>query len=94
MRGDDRESKQGVTGMMRISKMTGNSKVSCADVIRGGKLNLTYYVNKQEAYGPHHSPENQFLTINNLQQNFDSVTKRYRGKNAIGDKIMEKKHGR
>ena len=86
MRGDDSESKQGVTGMMRISKGTGNSKVSCADAIRGGKLNLTYYVNKQEAYGPHRSPENQFLTINNLQQNFDSVTKRYRGKMQLETK--------
>ena len=64
MRGDDRESIQGVMGRMRISKGTGNSKVSSADAIRGGKLNLTYYVNKQEAYGPHRSPENQFLTIN------------------------------
>ena len=81
-------------GAMRISKEIGNSKDSCSDAIRGGKLNLAYYVNKQEAYGPHRAPENQFLTINNLQQNFDSVTKRYRGKNAIGDKIMEKKHGR
>ena len=64
MRGDDRESIQGVTGMMRIPIGTGNSKVSCADAIRGGKHNLAYYVNKQEAYGPHRSPENKFLTIN------------------------------
>ena len=32
-------------------------------------------------------------SIENLQ-NYDSVTKRYTGKNAIGDKMMEKKHGR
>ena len=55
---------QAVTGRMRIPIGTGNSKVSSADAIKGGKLNLAYYVNKQEAYGPHRSPENQFLTIN------------------------------
>ena len=64
MSGDDRESIQGVMGIMRIPMGTGNSKVSSADAIRGGKHNLAYYVNKQEAYGPHRSPENQFQTIN------------------------------
>ena len=54
---------QRVMGMMKISKGTGNSKVSCAEAIRGGKLNLAYYVNKQEVYGPHCSPENQSLAI-------------------------------
>ena len=79
---------QAVTGRMRIPIGTGNSKVSCADVIRRGKVHLAHFSNKKKAHGPHCSPENQPLAINKLEQNYESY-KAVQGKNGIVDKKME-----
>ena len=62
MKGDDR----GSTGSDRDDEDSHRErefKVSCADVIRRGKVHLAHFINKQKAHGPHCSPENQSLAI-------------------------------